>query len=221
MHGYIEDLKLIASDYSDFLIKQSKRNCFQSKPFFIYGGSMGGAVSFYLCTIFPCKDIIKGAIFASPMVKISDKMRPHPILTIVLTFLGHIFPFAPIVPVPSITHKCFKRQDNLQRSLNCTLAYRKFPRLWTAGKLLEATDDITNNMKNLKHPFLILHGEHDVVTCPQNSELLYQTSESTDKTIKIYEKAWHSLLVGEFEPEANKIFEDIITWLDNQVNKFS
>lgn len=180
---------------------------------------MGGAIAFYLCTIFPCKNIIQGAIFASPMVKISDKMRPHPILTTILTILGQFFPYAPIVPVPSITHKCFKRQDNLQRSLNCNLAYRKYPRLWTAGQLLETTDNITNNMKDLKHPFLILHGEHDVVTCPQNSELLYQTSQSKDKTIKIYEKAWHSLLVGEHEPLASKIFEDIIAWLDNQILK--
>jgi alpha-beta hydrolase superfamily lysophospholipase len=223
LHGHIESVKSIASDYCDFLFVQSKRSCFQSKPFFIYGGSMGGAVAFYLSTIFPSKDFIKGVIFASPMVKIADDMRPHPLLTMVLRTLAYLFPFAPIVPLPSISHKCFKRQDNLQRSLACQLAYRKSPRLNTASQLLLATDEITKMMNQLTIPILIIHGEEDAVTCSKNSLLLYEKcgTRINEKRCHIYPGAWHSLLVGEEEPLASQIFEDILQWLQERIEQHS
>jgi caffeoylshikimate esterase len=219
LHGHIESVKSIANDYCDFLFSQSKRPCFQSKPFFIYGCSMGGAVAFYLSTIFPSKDFIKGVIFASPMVKITDNMRPHPLLTIVLKTLASLFPLAPIVPLPSISHKCFKRKDNLQRSLACTLAYRQSPRLNTATQLLVATDEITKIMNQLTLPTLIIHGEEDAVTCSKNSLLLYETctTKVNEKRCHIYPGAWHSLLVGEEEPLASQIFEDILHWLQERI----
>ena len=221
LHGHIDSIQSIANDYCHFLFTQSKRKCFQSKPFFLYGGSMGGAVAFYLSTIFPSKDLIKGVIFASPMVKIADHMRPHPILIFLLKILASLFPFAPLVPLPSITHKCFKRKDNLQRSLQCQLAYRQSPRLHTATQLMIATDEITNMMNQLSLPCLIIHGEEDAVTCSKHSLLLYEKcgTKINEKRCHIYPGAWHSLLVGEEEPLASQIFQDILQWLQERIDQ--
>lgn len=221
LHGHIESVESIASDYNDFLIEQSKR--FPSQSFYIYGGSMGGAVAFYLSTIFPSKNIIKGVILASPMVKISDHMRPHPVLITILSLLGRIIPYAPIVPLSSIIHKCFKRKDNLLRSLSCLLAYKQSPRLYTSMQLLQATDNITKRMNEFQLPLLIIHGEDDHVTCYKNSLLLYNTclTDINEKKCNIYEGAWHSLLVGEEEPLASQIFQDIIQWLDERRQKLN
>jgi caffeoylshikimate esterase len=218
LHGHIDSLETIAQDYSNFLILQSQRIEFQSQKFFVYGGSMGGAVAFYLSTQFPSKDLLSGVILASPMVKISEEMRPHPLLITLLTLVGRFFPYAPWVPSQNISEKCFKRKDNLFRSLACLLSYKQSPRLATATQLLHATDQITSKMSDFSLPLLLLHGEDDMVTCSKNSVLFYEScsTRSEEKRCLLYPGAWHSLLVGEEEPLASQIFEDILKWLEER-----
>ena len=43
-------------------------------------------------------------------------------------------------------------------------------------------------------PVLILHGTSDKATKPSGSQLFYDTAGSQDKTLKLYEGAYHDLL---------------------------
>lgn len=64
-------------------------------------------------------------------------------------------------------------------------------------------------------PLLILHGKDDKVTDPSVSKALYEKSRSSDKTLNLYDDAFHSLLEGEPDDMILKVFVDIISWLDN------
>lgn len=65
-------------------------------------------------------------------------------------------------------------------------------------------------------PFLVLHGGEDKVTDPSVSKLLHETAASTDKTFKLYPGMWHSLTYGELPENVDKVFSDVIGWLDER-----
>jgi caffeoylshikimate esterase len=213
LHCHVPSLYNIEQDISDYIMSKISSQLFHSKPFFVYGNSMGGAIAFNICTRHEAGEYVKGVILVSAMVKISEDMHPPKILEFLLEAAAHYFPLAPFTPVPSIADKCFKRQDMLERSRACNLVYKQKPRLGTALELMRATEDIARRMHELKVPVLIIHGEADVVTCPKHSVTLYEKCSSKDKTIRIYPDAWHSLIVGEPEPTASEIFSDIVQWV--------
>lgn len=97
----------LVEDYADYFNDQMEREIFQSKPFFLFGESMGDAIVFNLCTNSTLKVSINGAILVAPMVGIADEMKlPLPIMNF-LRLLSKYLPLAPITPVPDIVEKCF------------------------------------------------------------------------------------------------------------------
>lgn len=64
-------------------------------------------------------------------------------------------------------------------------------------------------------PLLILHGEADVVTDPSISKALYEKASSKDKKLNLYKDSFHALLEGEPDDVIFRVFDDIISWLDD------
>lgn len=64
-------------------------------------------------------------------------------------------------------------------------------------------------------PLLILHGAADLVTDPHVSEFLYEKASTKDKTLKLYEDGYHSILEGEPDDRISTAINDIISWLDS------
>lgn len=63
-------------------------------------------------------------------------------------------------------------------------------------------------------PLLVLHGAADQVTDPSISILLHEKAKSKDKTLRLYDDAWHCLLQGEPDAVVRNVMMDIICWLD-------
>ena len=63
-------------------------------------------------------------------------------------------------------------------------------------------------------PLLILHGEADIVTDPSVSKVLYEKASNSDKKLNVYKDAYHSLLDGEPDEMIIRVFNDLISWLD-------
>ena len=63
-------------------------------------------------------------------------------------------------------------------------------------------------------PLLILHGQADIVTDPSVSKALYEKASSSDKKLNLYKDAYHALLEGEPDEMIIRVFDDIISWLD-------
>lgn len=64
-------------------------------------------------------------------------------------------------------------------------------------------------------PLLILHGAADKVTDPKVSKYLYDKASTEDKTLKLYEASYHSILEGEPDDRIAAVIGDIISWLDS------
>ncbi|KAK1280183.1 hypothetical protein QJS04_geneDACA003029 [Acorus gramineus] len=95
------------------------------------------------------------------------------------------------------------------------ISYSDQMRLKTAVELLKATRDVESQLEKVSSPLLILHGAADKVTDPHVSKFLYDKACSTDKTLKLYEDGYHSILEGEPDGRIMSVIDDIILWLDD------
>lgn len=94
------------------------------------------------------------------------------------------------------------------------LVYTGSIRVRTGYEILRITSYLQQNLKKIRVPFLVLHGNADTVTDPEASKKLYEEASSNDKNIKLCDGLLHDLL---FEPEGQAIMEDIIDWLNHRV----
>ncbi|KAJ0075505.1 hypothetical protein Patl1_34338 [Pistacia atlantica] len=65
-----------------------------------------------------------------------------------------------------------------------------------------------------------VHGTADGVTCPTSSQLLYEKASSADKSIKIYDGMYHSLIQGEPDENAELVLKDMREWIDERVKRY-
>jgi alpha-beta hydrolase superfamily lysophospholipase len=84
----------------------------------------------------------------------------------------------------------------------------------TAAELIRADERLTRGIPQLKLPTLILHGTKDKAAKSSGSEYFYQHAGSSDKTLKLYDGAFHDLLN---DSDKEMVLSDIISWIDNQL----
>lgn len=83
-------------------------------------------------------------------------------------------------------------------------------------ELLRVTELVSGRLADVGIPFVVMHGDADVVTDPGVSRELYEVAKSEDKSIKIYEGMMHSLLFGETDENVATVRGDILKWLEER-----
>ncbi|PKA57688.1 hypothetical protein AXF42_Ash016734 [Apostasia shenzhenica] len=211
---YIKRFHDIVTDCDRFFksVCEMEENIYQRR--FLYGESMGGAVALLLHQRDPT--YWDGAVFVAPMCKISEKVKPHPIVVNVLTKMEEIIPKWKVVPTKDIFDNAFKDPIKRQEIRSNRLLYKDKPRLKTALELLRTSMLIEDSLTKVTLPFFVLHGEADTVTDPEVSRALYRRAGSADKTMKIYPGMWHGLTSGEPDHNVDAVFSDIVAWLDDR-----
>lgn len=212
--GYVPSFDDLVNDLSEHYssVCESKENL--KKMRILLGESMGGAVALLLHRKKP--EYWDGAVLVAPMCKIADDMKPHPIVVNVLTKLTHVIPTWKIIPTQDIIDAAFRLpqvRDEVRANPYC---YKGRPRLKTGFHLLNVSMELEQRLDEVSLPFLVLHGGEDKVTDPSVSKLLQETAASTDKTLKLYPGMWHSLIYGELPENVDKVFSDVVGWLDER-----
>ncbi|GAB4831267.1 hypothetical protein Ancab_005280 [Ancistrocladus abbreviatus] len=187
---------------------------FQNLPSFLYGESMGGAIC--LLIHFKNPNDYKGAVLIAPMCRISDDVRPKWPIPQILSFVGKFMPTLPIVPTADLLEKSVKVPEKKIIAVMNPRRYLGKPRLGTVMELLRVTDYVSQKLKDVSLPFIVLHGSADAVTDPNVSRALYEEAKSEDKTLKIYEGMLHSLLFGETDENVEMVRRDILAWLNER-----
>ncbi|MCO5573209.1 hypothetical protein L7F22_026977 [Adiantum nelumboides] len=148
------------------------------------------------------------------MCGISPSFQPPRALVSLLGVAAAVIPTWPIVPTKAIPQVSFKEPWKLQLVLKDPARITLKPRPATALAFLGAVAEIEQRVEEIKAPFLVVHGEEDVVCDPEGVRKLYEkASSSSDKTLKMYEGMWHQL-VGEPKHNLDVVFLDICSWLD-------
>ncbi|KAI4326453.1 hypothetical protein MLD38_031766 [Melastoma candidum] len=209
---YIKKFDNIVNDCDDFFKSVCDRREYREKCRFLYGESMGGAVALLLHKKDPA--FWTGAVLVAPMCKISEKVKPHPVVVNLLTKVEEIIPKWKIVPTKDVINSAFKDPIKREQLRNNKLIYQDKPRLKTALEMLRTSMRLENTLHEVTMPFFVLHGEADVVTDPEVSKALYERASSSDKTLRLYPGMWHGLTAGEPDHNIEIVFSDIISWLD-------
>ncbi|KAF6173607.1 hypothetical protein GIB67_022966 [Kingdonia uniflora] len=211
---YIKKFDNIVNDCKDFFKSVCGQEEYKEKARFLYGESMGGAVALLLHKKEPT--FWNGAVLVAPMCKISEKVKPHPIVINMLTRVEELIPKWKIVPTKDVINSAFKDPIKREEIRSNKLIYQDKPRLKTALEMLRTSMSLEDSLNEVAVPFFVLHGEADIVTDPGVSQALYDTAGSTDKTIKLYPGMWHALTAGEPDVNIEIVFSDIVAWLDKR-----
>ncbi|XP_025634517.1 caffeoylshikimate esterase [Arachis hypogaea] len=214
---YISNFQNIVNDCSQFFNSICVLEEYSEKPKFLYGESMGGAVALLIHKKYP--SFWDGAVLVAPMCKISEKVKPNPMVVSLLTSVENIIPKCKIVPSKDVINSAFKDTTKRELIRKNTLIYQDKPRLKTGLEMLRTSLYVEASLEQVTLPFLVLHGDADTVTDPEVSKTLYEKASSIDKTMKLYPGMWHGLTSGEPDENIDIVFKDIISWLDNHANK--
>ncbi|KAK9683201.1 hypothetical protein RND81_10G123000 [Saponaria officinalis] len=215
LHGYIASFDNLVDDVIENYSKVRDKPEFRTLPTFLFGQSMGGAVALKVHLKQP--NAWNGAVLLAPMCKIAHDMYPPVIVTKLLITLAKALPKSKLVPEINLADKAFREKKEL--AAYNVIAYSDKPRLRTAVELLHTTEEIERRLQEVSFPLLILHGEADMVTDPSVSRALYEKASSKDKKFNLYKDSYHALLEGEPDEVISRVFDDIISWLDDHSSK--
>lgn len=211
---YIKSFDDLVADCATFFGGVAERVEYREKARFLYGESMGGAVAVLIHRKQP--NFWSGAVLVSPMLKISEEIKPHPVVLNILWALSAIIPTWNLMPTKGLSELSIKDPEKRRELLENPYLYKGRPRLKTAFELLMTSLDLEKRLDEVMLPFLILHGEDDKVTDPSASKSLYVSAKSIDKTLKLYPNMCHGLGFGEPPEHTELVFSDIMAWLDER-----
>ncbi|XP_071706402.1 caffeoylshikimate esterase-like [Rutidosis leptorrhynchoides] len=217
LHGYILSFDALVDDVVEHFSKIKENPELRDLPKFLLGQSMGGAVALKVHLKQP--EFWNGAVLVAPMCKIADDMVPPWAVKNFLIGVAKVLPKYKLVPQKDLGDMAFRDPGKKPLTTYNVIAYKDRPRLGTALELLNTTQEIESRLENVSLPLLILHGKADIVTDPAVSKALYEKAKSKDKKLNLYEDASHSLMEGEPDDVIRRVFDDIITWLDERCMK--
>ncbi|XP_071707242.1 caffeoylshikimate esterase-like [Rutidosis leptorrhynchoides] len=213
LKAFVPDVNAVVDDFISYFTSVIDSS-YGNLPRFLYGESMGGAIC--LLIQFSKPNFFNGAILIAPMCKISDKVRPNWPIPEILTFVSRFAPTLAIVPTADLVEKSVKVVEKRRIGGMNPMRYTGKPRLGTVVELLRVTDYLSSKLNEVELPFIVLHGNADVVTDPEVSKELYEKAKSNDKCLKIYDGMMHSLLFGETDENVELVRGDILSWLNDR-----
>ncbi|PKA61454.1 hypothetical protein AXF42_Ash014371 [Apostasia shenzhenica] len=216
LHGYIRSFDEMVDHVIEQYARIRERREVQGLQHFLLGQSMGGAVALKVHLKQP-KDW-DGVLLVAPMCKIAEDVTPPAAILGALSLLSYVLPEAKLFPQKDLGDLAFRDSNKRKMAEYNVISYGDQMRLRTAVELIKATCDIESQLEKVSSPLLILHGAADKVTDPNVSKFLFDEASTQDKTLKLYEGGYHSILEGEPDERILTVINDIIIWLDSHVS---
>jgi len=94
------------------------------------------------------------------------------------------------------------------------LIYRDGTKAGLGLALLNAIKELKPRFASFDYPMLIMHGGADKITSPKGSKNLFEQSKSKDKTLKIWEGAYHEIFN---ETNQDEVIELMVNWVKDRM----
>ena len=171
-------------------------------PMYLLGHSAGGVVA--------CLYALDRQVALAGLICESFAFRvPAPDFALAaLKGLSHIAPHAHVL---RLKNEDFSRDPAVVARMNDDplIAHETQPTK-TVAAMVRADERLEREFPKLRLPLLILHGTADKATKPSGSQLFFDTAGSEDKTLKLYEGAFHDPL-NDVGREA--VMADVLAWI--------
>ncbi|ERN04878.1 caffeoylshikimate esterase [Amborella trichopoda] len=214
---YMGDMNKVAS--ASLIYFQSVRDSDECKeiPAFLFGESMGGLATMMMHFLDP--NGWSGLMFSAPLFVIPEPMKPSRVRLFLYGMLMGLADTWAVMPDNKMVGKAIKDPEKLKIIASNPRRYTGTPRVGTMRELKRVCEYIQANFDKVKVPFLTVHGTADGVTAPESSKWLYEKASSEDKTLKLYEGMYHSLVQGEPDENSERVLADMREWIDARVDK--
>lgn len=178
-------------------------------PVFLLGHSMGGLIGLQFLFFVKRLDI-KGVVLTGPAIAAGADISPF--TRLLVRFLGKYFPK---LKTQKLDPNSTSRDPEMVNSYATDpLIYHDGTRAGTGRELLRAIAEIKTQFKDFDYPVLLMHGEADKITNPEGSKSLFNESISADKTLKIWDGAYHEILN---ETNRKEVIEMMTDWLKKRL----
>ncbi|XP_076133285.1 monoglyceride lipase isoform X3 [Alosa pseudoharengus] len=189
-HGQSEGERMNVKDFQIFIRDSLQhisimRERHPSLPVFLIGHSMGGAIS--ILTACERPQDFAGVVLIAPMVQMNPESAT-PFKVFLAKLLSHMMPN---LSLGTIQSKWVSRDPK---------------------QLMEAANRIQRLLPDITWPFLLLHGDVDKLCDISGSQLMYDQAKSSDKTLKIYEGAYHALH-HDLPDTAEATLKELTAWI--------
>lgn len=127
----------------------------------------------------------------------------------VLKGLAHVAPHAHVL---TLKNEFFSRDPNVVAAMNADplIAHESQP-TQTVAALVHADERLRKEFGAITLPVLILHGTADKATKYQGSQFFHDNAGSKDKTLKLYQDAYHDPLNDIIR---SQVMTDILAWIE-------
>jgi acylglycerol lipase len=133
----------------------------------------------------------------------------------VLAVLKGVSRLAPHAHVLKLKNEDFSRDPKVVAAMNNDplIAGESQP-AETVAEMVRTDEQLKKEFPLIKLPLLILHGTQDKATKPSGSQFFYDTAGSSDKTLKLYDGAFHDLLN---DTDKEKVMADVLNWINSHL----
>lgn len=171
-------------------------------PTFLLGHSAGGVVACLYALDHPRE--LTGLI----SVSFAHDIPAPDFALAVFKGLSHVAPHAHIL---HLKNEIFTRDSEAVKAMDADplIAHETQPTN-TLAEMVRADERLKREFPSITLPVLILHGTADQATRPSGSQRFYDKAGSQDKTLKLYDGAFHDLL-NDLDKEA--VIADIKGWI--------
>ncbi len=171
-------------------------------PVFLLGHSAGGVVACLYALAHQAE--LAGLICESFAFKV-----PAPDFALaVFKGLSHVAPHAHVL---HLKNEDFSRDPSVVAAMNADplIAHETQP-TQTLAAMVRADEELAQGFGRITLPLLILHGTSDKATQPAGSRQFYDAAGASDKTLKLYDGAFHDPLN---DVDRQTVMADITAWI--------
>ena len=175
-------------------------------PVYLLGHSAGGVTS--VTYALDHQDRIDGLICES----FAFRVYAPDIALKLLEGASHLIPHTHVL---KLKMEDFSRDPAWVAQLNADpLTLDEVQPVQTVASFARAGERFEREFSRITLPVLILHGTADKATRPDGSQQFFDEAGSSDKTLKLYEGAYHDLLN---DTDRSIVMSDVTTWIDSHL----
>jgi alpha-beta hydrolase superfamily lysophospholipase len=175
-------------------------------PTFVLGHSAGGVVA--TTYALEHQSEIAGLICES----FAHELPAPDFALSVLKGVGHVAPHAHVL---KLKDEDFSRDPKfVEQMKNDPLISKKGYEAQTVAELVRADERLKREFPQITLPLIVLHGTDDRAAKPHGSQVFHDRASSKDKTLKLYQGAYHDLLndVGK-----EQVMADVAEWITTRL----